>query len=307
MSNSKADIDDLDNLPDAVTPQAASRKKARTITKTDSDLVLQRYDDSFCGDSIWLHCDAHAIDTNGCFKPEFNAQGKIVANSSLNNKMMQDGVLLRLPGYCTGWVKIPKASPLWGTHRIRVLGQPMATYVADYTRPHLLVRSISDHSRSLSHLHAHWQGTNFADHITLDDADGKSLDGEAPDIQAFYIPNLEYRMILEVFQEGSMLPTAGTGIFTDVANQKAFFVQTNSMLFKEAVHKKFPGGAFAKIEVAKPGLGSSGRHSGGVAVPFGRADLRVQSEDRSRSAWSVKRGTRSRESLPVRGRSRTKH
>ena len=72
-----------------------------------------------------------------------------------------------------------------------------------------------------------------------------------------------------------MLPTAGTGIFTDVANQKAFFVQTNSMLFKEAVHKKFPGGAFAKIEVAKPGLGSSDRRSGMLwqAPAFKASDL----------------------------------
>ena len=89
MSSSKAAIDDLDNLPDAVTPPAGSRKKARTITWKDSQLCLYRYNDEFCGDSIWLHCDLNDIDKSGCFKPEFSALGKVVGNSKINKEMME--------------------------------------------------------------------------------------------------------------------------------------------------------------------------------------------------------------------------
>ena len=141
MSSSKAAIDDLDNLPNAVTPPAGSRKKARTITWKDSQLCLYRYNDEFCGDSIWLHCDLNDIDKSGCFKPEFSALGKVVGNSKINKEMMDAGLLLRLPGYCLGWVKVAEGSDMWGSHRIRVLGKKMAATMADFTRPFLEVHS----------------------------------------------------------------------------------------------------------------------------------------------------------------------
>ena len=47
--------------------------------------------------------------------------------------------------------------------------------------------------------------------------------------------------------------------------------------------------------------GACRRHSGGVANPYWTLDLGVQRVNNCRSAWSVKRGTRSRESLPSAG------
>jgi hypothetical protein len=273
MSSSKAAIDDIDNLPDAATPPAGSRKKARTIIWQDSQLCLYRYHDEFCGDSIWLHCDLHDIDRNGCFKPEFSALGKVVGNSDLNNVMLASGLLLRLPGFCLGWLKIPEGSAMWGSHRIRVLGQTMAKMMADFTRPHLEVQNQTQRSAfRLSSFTARVQGTTFAADLTLMDDD---LDDEAPEVQAYYIPGLDYRHILEVFKDGKMVPVADSDRFVDLAGQKAFFVKSNTMLFKEAVYKKFPGGAFAKIDTVKPKLGSSCRQAGSLwqAPAFNLSDL----------------------------------
>ena len=63
-------FDDLDNLPDAVTPPQASRK--RTLNEEiKSALRLYQYDDDFCGKSLWLHVELAPRDANGMFKPEF--------------------------------------------------------------------------------------------------------------------------------------------------------------------------------------------------------------------------------------------
>lgn len=94
--------------------------------------------------------------------------------------------------------------------------------------------------------------------------EGAVLD-EPLEVRCYYIPNLEYRNIVQVFINDKMLPTSEAGsLFQDVPAQKAFFVQTDTMLFKESVYKVFPGGAFAKIDVVKAGLGKMDRRAGSL-------------------------------------------
>ena len=133
-------FDDLDNLPDAVTPPQASRK--RTINEEiTSALRLYQYDDDFCGKSLWLHVELAPRDANGMFKPEFGPAGKVAGDSKMTKALEAAGLKLRLPGFCMCFMKIKETQGLWGTHRARVLGDEHALTIANFCRPHLQVRA----------------------------------------------------------------------------------------------------------------------------------------------------------------------
>ena len=117
------------------------------------------------------------------------------------------------------------------------------------------------------------QATTFDETIEL--IEDAVLD-EPLEVRCYYIPNLEYTNIVSVFIDDKMLPPSAAGSrFQDIPAQKAFFVQTDSMLFKESVYKMFPGGAFAKIDVIKTGLGKVDRRAGSLwqAPAFKPSDL----------------------------------
>ena len=100
MATSKLDataFDDLDNLPDAVTPPQASRKRTRE-EEVKSALRLYEYNDDFCGQSLWLHIELAPRDANGMFKPEFGAAGKVAGDSKMTKALEAAGLKLRLPG-----------------------------------------------------------------------------------------------------------------------------------------------------------------------------------------------------------------
>ena len=132
--------DDLDNLPDAVTPPQASRKRTRE-EETKSALRLYEYNDDFCGQSLWLHIELAPRDANGMFKPEFGAAGKVAGDSKMTKALEAAGYKLRLPGFCMCFMKIKDVQGLWGTHRARVLGDVHALTIANFCRPHLQVRA----------------------------------------------------------------------------------------------------------------------------------------------------------------------
>ena len=119
------------------------------------------------------------------------------------------------------------------------------------------------------------QGTKFDDALTIV-GDATQQPHEPLEVRIYYIPNLSYRNILSVYVKDKMVLTAESGgVFQDLPNQKAFFVEMDSLLFKEAVYKKFPCGAFAKIETKAGGLGNSDRRAGPLwqAPAFNAKDL----------------------------------
>ena len=81
-----------------------------------------------------------------------------------------------------------------------------------------------------------------------------------PTVQIYYIPKISLCDIVSVFSDGKMVDASAK--FADVADQPAFFAVTDTQLFKKSIHKVFPGGAFAKINVLAPGLGTMKRWCG---------------------------------------------
>ena len=116
------------------------------------------------------------------------------------------------------------------------------------------------------------QKTTFVGDVTM--MNDAMLD-DPPEISMYYIPKIEPSQIVSVWIEGKMVPPLESGVITDVASQKAFFVQTESMLFKTCLYKKFPGGAYAGINVKKPELGSMDRRFGALWMmpAFNLSDL----------------------------------
>ena len=139
-SSSKAfDIDDLDNLPDAVSPPQGSRVK-RKSTQTESQKRLYQYDDDFAGNSLWLHLDFDSLDSNTVLKPTFK-DSKVVAESRVVQAMDKEGLRLSGMGYAPGLLKITnKVSEQWGTHRVRVIGPSHAETLCNFYQTFTQVR-----------------------------------------------------------------------------------------------------------------------------------------------------------------------